>query len=466
MRAVGFHRGGDPPETGDVSDATSFNEIIEHYCRVRNHSLITIFGPQGSDPDETRKLETEELTKQYGDMLSLFTGANGRPALIVIPDSNHLADYIDTFIERLLQLESLNCEVVCASVSYPDPVQNGESLLPLQGRRSINRHNAKEALIAKATQGKVLGKTPYGYGSDRLGNFVSDSAEAEVVRHIFEWYTRGDGHLGALGLRRIASRLNSSGLRTRQGNVWSQVTIQGILQNRTYLGTYNRYGVRIVGSHEPLVDRDIFRKAADIMRQRRPIRKQSQSQEFLLSGLVVCAKCDNGMFGMTRRRSWIQEDGTGVSRTYRYYQCPLRVPRMEKSGGEKHISWRDSKLESYVKESISTLDPSSISVNEEALNDHISSEAVHYEREFTESVREVAQGYGTLQDLREPLEQLKELRNNSIRLVERMQSESPSASELIEEVISGDFYASRRAIQALIKRVRVSLRKAYIETFE
>lgn len=181
----------------------------------------------------------------------------------------------------------------------------------------------RDAMRRKAVKGEVLGRPPYGYRAGPRHRLEIVSEEAAVVRRIFGMYVN-DG----LGIRLIAQRLNAEEIRTRRGNDWSMVTIRDILRNRAYLGTYQRFGVRVPGSHPPIIAADEFRRAGERMTLRRTGGGPRTVSPFLLSGLAHCAACGGNMIGVSRRQTWTRRgDGGTSSAEYRYYQCGSRTNR-------------------------------------------------------------------------------------------------------------------------------------------
>jgi len=130
-----------------------------------------------------------------------------------------------------------------------------------------------------------------------------------------------------LGIRLIARRLNEENMRTRRGGLWSMVTVRDILRNRTYLGTYSRFGVRVPASHPPLISPDDFRRVQERLDSRRPELGKRKASLFLLSGLAYCGYCGNKMIGVSRRQRWQRRDGSERGAEYRYYQCESRTNR-------------------------------------------------------------------------------------------------------------------------------------------
>ncbi len=450
MRAVGLYRTDRPSSTGLPGDPVStgdFSDEIKRYCERNHHQLVNLHAAN----------DAASVERGYAWITELFK--SGRPAVVILPDAAHLADDLETFVARMIELTELGGEVRCTDVDRPDPLQSAEDLLTFKGRSAVRQRRVREAIMAKASRGQVLGRTPYGYETGTNGQLQEKAEESEVVRQIFEWYAGPwtapeDPPAGGIGLRLIAQRLNEKGLRTRQGHPWTQVAVAGILRNRVYLGTYTRYGVRIVGSHPPIVERELFNRAEAVTETRRPVRKRRQAEPFLLSGLLRSQTSGRGLFGLTRRRAWKRQDGTPMEKTYRYYECPHREPRQNGDGGEIKLSWPAEKLETAVREQLAEWPDSyfqgAVLVEDEAAQgpgDHVKIA----EREFTRAVRAVASGYGNVRDLSRPLEELAIAR----RLADEPVEASYDDATLRKMVMADDIATARPALLAVIERISV-----------
>jgi site-specific DNA recombinase len=179
----------------------------------------------------------------------------------------------------------------------------------------------RAAMRRKAVKGEALGRPPFGYRVGLRHRLEPVPDEAALVRYIYRLYTQE-----GLGIRLIARRLNEEGYRTRRDGAWSMVTIRDILRNRSYLGTYSRFGVRVPGSHPALIAPEDFRRAQDRMAARRTAGGPRNVSPYLLAGLAHCGYCGNRMIGVTRRQSWQRRgDGGTSSAEYRYYQCGSRT---------------------------------------------------------------------------------------------------------------------------------------------
>jgi DNA invertase Pin-like site-specific DNA recombinase len=451
VRAAGYYR----PQTTDARSEQAAVSAIERYCLEGFHTLSRVVGP-GEPPLRD--------ADQYGALVSYLEGLGRGEALIVIPDPRHLASTLDGLVSRLTELDSAGGEVRCADPDRPDPLQHALESLPFAGRPAAQNRRVRESLLSKAARGEVLGRTPYGYVADIDGTFKVEEIEARLVRRLFDLYA-GDAPseeseqpapLGGPGLRRIAGILNAEGSHTRTGRPWSPVTLSGMLRNRVYTGSYLRYGMRIAGNHERIVARDVFNRAQEVMASRSPDRKRRSLTPYLLSGLARCWSCGRGMHGIERQRQWSRADGSGASRSYRYYVCPSRSAGVTEAdvdadGEVLHPSWREAELDRAAlgalrDESAEVLRSSFVPVADDEANNEIQAA----EQQFLESVRSVASGRGGVSDLITPLEELRTTRSMS-----QASSTGFTFEDAMDSIQTAEPNGLHAAVASLVERIVV-----------
>ena len=198
--------------------------------------------------------------------------------------------------------------------------------------KTINRR-LQRGRLASVKEGKYVGsQSPYGYErvkikGDKGYTLEPFPPEADVVRMIFDWYTRGeelpDGSFRRLGVSLIVRRLNSLKIPPRKSDHWATATVRDILINPVYVGMVRwnwRSDVkkmvdgRVVierprnsldkctvaeGLHPPLVSVEVFAVAQELMSSNppRPVGERGTVKN-PLAGIIVCAKCGHRM---TRR---------------------------------------------------------------------------------------------------------------------------------------------------------------------
>lgn len=168
---------------------------------------------------------------------------------------------------------------------------------------------------ASAREGRYMGSRPvYGYrrkkiDGDKGWTLEPIQEEAEIVRQIFRWYADTDAGAGV-----IASRLNSMGLRTNQGNPFEASYVRHMLQDDVYVGMvrWNQRqtvvsiedGRRVTsrprsanpiivrGLHQPIVDYELFDRVQAMFaaHAKRP-KNEMAAMANPFAGLVRCSIC-------------------------------------------------------------------------------------------------------------------------------------------------------------------------------
>ena len=333
MKAVGYFR---EAAGGGESVGRQNRRFLDH-CEAQGYEVATTFAEEGGRSGAFAQLIDYLKRPEKGFML------------VVTPSPATLADDAVVGAARCLQIERLG-----AKVQFIDAADDADALGIIvkswsSGRDDEMREKVRSALKRKAVRGEVLGRPPYGYRVGPRNRLALVDDEAVVVRYIFRLYLQE-----GLGIRLIARRLNEEGLRTRRNRPWSMVSIRDILRNRAYLGTYQRLGVRVPGTHPALVSPEDFRRVQERLSDRRTNYSPRTVGSFLLSGLVLCESCGNRMIGVSRRQSWTRRrDGSEQVASYRYYQCGSRTNQ----GICSYNTQRADELEEEVRRQLGGIDP-------------------------------------------------------------------------------------------------------------
>lgn len=177
-------------------------------------------------------------------------------------------------------------------------------------RRRLSRRLTATMVHKRLEEGKILGRTPYGYRKV-AGELVVEPFEASVVRRIFRMYARNEG-----GSPYIARVLNEDGIPPQRAGAWSQPIISRMLKNRTYVGeshwsSHDERGEPIAGwlPCPPLVSADEFDQVQEMIARRAEIvAPRGQGGGYLLSGLIYCGECGARMKGWKGNRYRCADD--------------------------------------------------------------------------------------------------------------------------------------------------------------
>ena len=158
------------------------------------------------------------------------------------------------------------------------------------------------------------GDAPIGYDL-RRGKLITNKVEAPALRCIFETYieTRSMAavhkRLIERGFRRKVWRTKTGG--TRGGGHISLTALHHILQNPVYIGELSHKGKRYPGIHEPIIDRSLWQRAQEVLKEREQFKPRRPSN--LLTGLLFDA------YGRPMHARW----GRNTFGTYRYYSSAV-----------------------------------------------------------------------------------------------------------------------------------------------
>ena len=175
---------------------------------------------------------------------------------------------------------------------------------------------------AYAEDGKFMGSHPaYGYQRDPQDkhHLIIDEDTAPVVRRIFAMRASG------MPVRSITTALNDEGIHPpgkvyydsrgeadprRCNHFWGDTVVRDLLRNEVYIGNMvqSRYGtlsyksrkridrpeeewIRVEGTHEPIVSREIWDTVTSIDTRKVRRRAPSDGLRSIFAGLVYCADC-------------------------------------------------------------------------------------------------------------------------------------------------------------------------------
>ena len=227
---------------------------VQKFSNEENHNIKKNFISTKNHIEITNDFEQAN----FRQLVNYFKSPEVFPALIIIPDSRYFAKNLIELVEKIIQINSLNCKVQCINSSWNDPINDGINRLTLNGLLSETEIRKRNSVVFKVNRGEVVTKAPIGYKIGSEGDLVIDKTHETVVKKIFSLYTgtniNGFNLLkNRLGLRKISSYLNNEGIRTKKGNWWSPSSVDVVLKNRTYTGIYQRSGLIITNNHPSLI---------------------------------------------------------------------------------------------------------------------------------------------------------------------------------------------------------------------
>lgn len=153
------------------------------------------------------------------------------------------------------------------------------------------KDHTKRSRDYKIEKGEWVAKAPLGYknvtkGKENKSDVIFDSERLLIVRRLFVEYSSGNH-----SIRKITKLAEKWGLRSENGKLVSQTTINSILKNKFYIGTMTLNGKEYPHRYDRLVDEDTFYKCQIALTRFKRQQFRVNKNLFLFSGLLSCSKC-------------------------------------------------------------------------------------------------------------------------------------------------------------------------------
>ena len=222
---------------------------------------------------------------------------------IIVKSLTRFARNTKDCLEATRELRQLGISVCFEENGIDTDHVSGEMLITLLGmaaqNESVSISNNLRWGIKKRMQDGTYINNSAAFGYDYIdGKLVVNEREAEIVKRIFADFLAGKG------TQAIAEELTEE-----TDERWHHQSISYILANERYIGDallqkycmtetlpfkkhINRgeqpkYYVR--GSHEPIIDKETFRKAQQLIASRHSVEKQFH--DYVFSKMIVCGQC-------------------------------------------------------------------------------------------------------------------------------------------------------------------------------
>lgn len=235
------------------------------------------------------------------------------------------------------------CDFVSISENFDTSTPLGRAMIGILAVfAQLEREQIKERMSmgreARAKQGKYAGSWRLPIGYDYInGELIPNEYEKELIKRIFEEYSSGKS------ARAIAKDLNKQGLTHKYGD-WSADVVRKLIQSKTYIGFVKFGDEWYQGTHEPIIDDDLFLNVQNIRQKRLATENHGSGGRptSYLGGMVYCKKC--GAKYLKYHRSTVKN---GRKYEYDYYSCFNRSPKVG-AGTCKNDTWKMSELDELI----------------------------------------------------------------------------------------------------------------------
>ena len=305
--------------------------IIEDFVRQKfPGSRLTFY------EDRDRSGYTFEQRESYQKMRRLMMSR--QIDILIVKDFSRFSRRNSRGLVELEDLRDAGIRIISIGDAIDFP--NDDDWLKIQFQFLINEmpvtdtsKKVRNVIKRRQADGRWICAAPYGYIINKRQEFEVVPTEAEIVRKIFDLYNNW-----GWGYKRIANYLTEQGIPTPRMSEkqrkdaageenkikakpeWSIVSVQGILDNDFYIGTFRqaKYTRRkingkdmkrnedehivIENHHQPIIDYRTF-AITRALREKRTTSHYRGVKKYdnVYSGFLECGDCGSPMFSMSRK---------------------------------------------------------------------------------------------------------------------------------------------------------------------
>ena len=354
---------------------------LKAYCAANGKKEFKIYKDAGLSAKDTKRPALEALMRDIkeGKVGSVFVIKLDRITRS-IADLLHLTEFFNRNNVKFVSIT----ESIDTSSAMGRAMQNLLGVFA-QLEREVTAERVAIDMRHRASKGKWNGGVvPYGYTTQKLlikkfrergiesskavkicpedKKLYVDPEESKIIKRIYTTFLKTNS------VRKTTIQLNTRGIKTRKGKLWSKTTIHRILGSPIYAGLIS-YGKRktdpvsgklvkqdietwtiVEGEHDAIVQIDEFEKVQNLLSQNKG-KPTKSGRTYLLSGILRCGLCGGAMTGHTFKKK-------GTDKVYSYYKCYSRLQKGEMAC--TGLSLRANELEEFITDQLINLSANKI----------------------------------------------------------------------------------------------------------
>lgn len=325
-------------------------EYLEEFAKREGYEVFRVYSDDGISAYSTRRPALQEL---------LSDAKAKRFELAVVYKIDRFSRNLKDLLMLVDELSSYGVGFKSASEPFDTTTSAGKLMFQQLGSfAEFERNRLAErvfpGMIKGVQQGNWQGArfAPFGYAYNKQKKLLEiDEREANIVKLIYTMY------LSDRSTHDIAGYLNKKCYQTRTGKQFYTKFISDILKNQIYTGkivwnkkhydknqkTKKHYKyirndpsqiIIAQGRHTPIIDEADFAEVQKkISEKKRTWQPRVKNKEYLLTGLLTCAKCNHRYTGVSsisnhrtnKKRRWYRCSGPYVS----HIRCDNRAVKAE-----------------------------------------------------------------------------------------------------------------------------------------
>ncbi|MBU4311322.1 MAG: recombinase family protein, partial [Candidatus Omnitrophica bacterium] len=307
-------------------------EYLVSFAAHENYEVFKVYCDDGISAYSTRRLALQQL---------LADAKAKRFELVLVHKIDRFSRNLKDLLMLVDELSSYGVGFKSATEPFDTTTSAGKLMFQQLGSfAEFERNRIAErvfpGMIKGVQQGNWQGArfAPFGYTYNKIKKLLeTEEREANIVKLIYTMYLSGKS------THDIAAYLDKKGYKTRTGKQFYNKFICDILKNQIYTGkivwnkkhydknqkTKKHYKYirndpsKILvaqGRHKPIIDETDFAEVQKLLANKtRTWRPRVKNQEYLLTGLITCVKCNHRYTGVS------SISNHRLNRKKRWYRC-------------------------------------------------------------------------------------------------------------------------------------------------
>lgn len=283
-------------------------EKLEALCKYKGYEVYKVYKDAGiSAKDITHRPQFQQMLE---DMKA------GKINYIVAYKLDRVTRSVKDLETLISTLEQYHCYLICDRDDVNTSTANGRFFVRMltvlsQLEIEIVSERTKFGLGGAIKAGHIPGPCPFGYYRDTDKTIKIDISTKDIVIRIYQLYLEGKSY------QQIANILNDENVPSPVKSKWGDSTIEKIINNRIYMGDFERYKKDKNRESEiymnvvpPIISRAMWE---DTQNQKgKNQRSYSRHRVYIFFQKLICQKCGKIMTG---------KGAGGKKSKYMYYTC-------------------------------------------------------------------------------------------------------------------------------------------------
>jgi len=307
-------------------------EYLESFAMCEGYEVFKVYCDDGISAYSTRRPALQDL---------LIDAKAKRFKLVLVYKIDRFSRNLKDLLMLVDELSSYGVAFKSATEPFDTTTSAGKLMFQQLGSfAEFERNRIAERVFPGMVKGVQQGNwqgarfSPFGYTYNKQKKLLEiEEREADIVKLIYTMYLAGKS------THEITAYLNKKKYQTRTGKQFYNKFIGDILKNRIYTGkivwnkkhydknqkTKKHYKYikndpsKIIiaqGKHKPIIDEQDFEEAQRRLAEKKKTwRPRVKNKEYLLTGLLTCAKCNHRYTGVS------SISNHRLNRKKRWYRC-------------------------------------------------------------------------------------------------------------------------------------------------